>query len=67
MPDCSVNLPPELAQQYGLCPGSDVEALARPEGILLRRAPDRLARVYVEITSHCNLACARSNHRWISL
>ncbi len=57
MPYCSVKLPVELARRYGLSTGSEIEAVAHSQGLLLRRAPDHLAKVYVEVTSHCNLAC----------
>jgi MoaA/NifB/PqqE/SkfB family radical SAM enzyme len=51
-----LNLPPELLAQAGLSVGDELLAEVGPHG--LRLTADRLRKVYVEITSTCNLACA---------
>jgi len=56
-------LPADLLAQAGLDLADDVLCEAGPDG--LRLTPDRLRKVYVEITSACNLACATCiRHAW---
>jgi MoaA/NifB/PqqE/SkfB family radical SAM enzyme len=49
-------VPAALLAQSGLGAGDDLICEAKPDG--LRLAPDALRKVYVEITSQCNLSCA---------
>lgn len=49
-------LPPNLLVRAGLHEGDDLLAEVTPQG--LRLTADRLRKVYVEVTSACNLACA---------
>jgi MoaA/NifB/PqqE/SkfB family radical SAM enzyme len=49
-------VPAVLLAQSGLDAGDDLICEAKPDG--LRLTDDRLRKVYVEITSACNLACA---------
>ena len=49
-------VPADLLAQSGLDAGDDLICEAGPDG--LRLTADRLRKVYVEITSACNLACA---------
>jgi MoaA/NifB/PqqE/SkfB family radical SAM enzyme len=55
----SINLriPEEQALKFGLCPDSDAEAVAGPDGLLLPRSVNQLTKVYVEVTAACNLSC----------
>jgi MoaA/NifB/PqqE/SkfB family radical SAM enzyme len=57
MTSINLRIPAELAQEFGLGPGSDAEAVALPDGLLLRRSADHLTKVYVEVTTACNLSC----------
>lgn len=50
-------LPPELAAHCGSQPGAQVRFDEEPNGLRLRRPVTKLAKLYVEPTSHCNLAC----------
>jgi MoaA/NifB/PqqE/SkfB family radical SAM enzyme len=51
-----LTIPPDVLARAGLDQGEDLLAEIRPEG--LRLTADRLRKVYVEVTSLCNLACA---------
>lgn len=55
--DGTVTISPELARSYGLTPGAEARAEARGNRLVIRRAPSHLNRVYVELTSECNLDC----------
>lgn len=57
MTSINLRIPEEQALKFGLCPDSDAEVVARPDGLLLRRSADQLIKVYVEVTSACNLSC----------
>lgn len=50
-------LPPEIVQDFGLEPGSEVILRVTPEGILLRPPLSQLRKIYIEPTSHCNFSC----------
>ena len=50
-------LPPEIAARYGLTPGVQVHMDEEVDGLHLRRPVTHLAKLYVEPTSECNLAC----------
>ena len=50
-------LPPEVVASYGLKPGASVGIDRIENGLSLRRPVTHLARVYVEPTNQCNLAC----------
>jgi MoaA/NifB/PqqE/SkfB family radical SAM enzyme len=55
--DGSVTISPDLARAYGLTPGATARAEARDNSLVIRRAPSHLNRVYVELTSECNIDC----------
>ena len=55
--DGSVTISPELARSYGLTPGAEARAEARGDRLVIRRSVSHLNRVYVELTSECNLDC----------
>lgn len=46
-----------ISMGYGFKPGAPLRIEHLPEGLLLRRPVTHLARIYLEPTSHCNLAC----------
>jgi len=50
-------LPPEAAARYGLLPGAQVRLDANGDSLRLRRPVTQLAKLYVEPTNRCNLAC----------
>jgi MoaA/NifB/PqqE/SkfB family radical SAM enzyme len=65
--DDSGNLvvPAELAGRFGLQPGARVRYDEAPHGLLLHRPVGHLARLYVEPTTECNLACGTCiRHAW---
>lgn len=49
--------PPEIAERFGLEPGSQVEIIEGCNTITLRRQIHALRRVYIEPTNWCNLNC----------
>ena len=55
--DGSVTIPPALARSYGLTPGAHARAEENGNTLVIRRSPSHLARVYVELTTECNLDC----------
>jgi MoaA/NifB/PqqE/SkfB family radical SAM enzyme len=55
--DGSITIPAELASSYGLTAGATARAEQDGNSLVIRRAPSHLARVYVELTSECNLDC----------
>ena len=58
-----ITLPAELLAQAGLDAGGDLICESGPDG--LRLTADTLRKVYVEVTSACNLACATCiRHAW---
>jgi MoaA/NifB/PqqE/SkfB family radical SAM enzyme len=58
-------LPPELAHQYGLNPGTRLHVSGNGGGIRLSRPVTQLARVYIEPTNRCNLDCVTCiRHSW---
>ena len=50
-------LPPEVASRYGLRPGVQLGIENGANGLRLRQPVTHLAKVYVEGTNRCNLAC----------
>lgn len=48
---------PEVTEQHGLSPGTQVPAEEKSAGLGLRPAVGRLAKVYIEPTNRCNLDC----------
>ena len=56
-------VPADALARAGIVPGQDVVVDTSAEGV--RITPDRLRKVYVESTSHCNLDCAMCvRHGW---
>ena len=53
----SIELSPEALKHYGLEPGAEVRIDFAEDHLRLRRSVERLARVYIEPTSKCNLSC----------
>lgn len=51
-----VILPPELLSRYNIKPGSQIRLIESPNGLQLQ-LPARLAKLYIEPTSSCNLDC----------
>lgn len=52
-----VQLPREVAQRYHLQPGTPLYLEEREMGWSVSRPLSHLAKVYIEPTTHCNLAC----------
>jgi MoaA/NifB/PqqE/SkfB family radical SAM enzyme len=50
-------LPAEAIERFGLLPGCQVRIDLQDNGVSLRRPITHLAKIYVEPTSQCNLAC----------
>jgi MoaA/NifB/PqqE/SkfB family radical SAM enzyme len=50
-------LPPEMAERYGIHPGDQILVQEGSKGLQLQRPIMHLAKVYVELTSRCNLTC----------
>jgi MoaA/NifB/PqqE/SkfB family radical SAM enzyme len=50
-------VPLELAERFGLKPGTTMRIEAGPNGFRLRRPVTHLAKVYIEPTNRCNLEC----------
>lgn len=50
-------LPPAVAARYGLQPGARVRIDEGRDKVILRRPITQLARVYIEPTNRCNIAC----------
>ena len=58
-------LPPEIAQQYGVKPGSRLRLDAETNTVRLHRPITQLAKVYLEPTNRCNLDCITCmRHNW---
>jgi MoaA/NifB/PqqE/SkfB family radical SAM enzyme len=58
-------LPRSLRERYGLVPGAEAYLDAEINGLYLRRATSLPAKVYIEATNHCNLACRTCvRNRW---
>lgn len=55
--DGSITISPDLARAYGLTPGAEARAEAGNNTLVIRRAPSHLNRIYVELTSECNIDC----------
>ena len=52
-----VVLPQEMAEEFGIRPGVQMLVQKDPKGLHLQRPITQLAKVYVELTSRCNLNC----------
>ena len=64
-PQGNLLVPAPLAARFGLKPGARVKVDEGPNELLLRRPVGHLARVYVEPTTLCNLACRTCiRHAW---
>ncbi len=50
--------PPDLIKKYGITPGDNLFLEEGRDRMLLNSSVSRLARIYVEPTSRCNLECA---------
>jgi MoaA/NifB/PqqE/SkfB family radical SAM enzyme len=50
-------IPPSLINRFGLEPGAEVEIVPGTAGLVVRPNIHGLARVYIEPTARCNLAC----------
>ncbi len=50
-------LPKALAENYGFAPGTEIRIRPSANGLQIRPPVTRLAKVYVEPTNRCNLAC----------
>lgn len=50
-------LPRAYQEHLGLVPGARVYVEADGNGLFVRRTASRPAKVYIEATNHCNLAC----------
>ena len=50
-------LPPEVMEHYGIRPGAQIRMQAGSRSLRLHRPVSQLAKVYVELTSRCNLTC----------
>ncbi len=58
-------LPDSLREQYGLVPGARVHLDTERNGLYLRRTTSVPAKVYIEATNNCNLACRTCvRNRW---
>jgi MoaA/NifB/PqqE/SkfB family radical SAM enzyme len=58
-------LPEALVKKYDLRPGAPVRLEDNTNGVHLRRPVTNLARIYIEPTNHCNLACVTCiRHSW---
>jgi MoaA/NifB/PqqE/SkfB family radical SAM enzyme len=55
--DGNLEIPLEIARKYGFTPGSQLIFDEKEDGIFFRRPILHLAKVYIEPTSQCNLAC----------
>jgi len=49
--------PPEVVSRHGLGPGAQLRIEEGANGVRLRQPVTHLAKVYVEVTSRCNLEC----------
>ncbi len=55
--DGRLTISPEIARRLGLMPGATVHAELNGRGLQVRQTIHRLSKVYIEPTTHCNLAC----------
>jgi MoaA/NifB/PqqE/SkfB family radical SAM enzyme len=59
-----IKLPPELISRYNLKTGSKIRISEIPDGLQIK-LPSRLAKLYIEPTSMCNLDCRTCiRHSW---
>ena len=54
----SISIPADTAERYGFKENTAYSISELPTGVLIKRSPDRLDRIYVEITNRCNLNCS---------
>lgn len=52
-----LQLPPDIATQYGIEPGSRLRLEVTSHGIKLHRPVTHLAKIYLEPTNRCNIDC----------
>jgi AbrB family looped-hinge helix DNA binding protein len=52
-----LTIPPELRNEMGLEPGSRVKLSISSDHIILHRPVSKIARLYIEPTTRCNLRC----------
>ena len=58
-------LPPELAGKFGLIPGERVYITPGRDSLRLHRPLNHIARLYVELTTRCNMDCPMcQRHTW---
>jgi len=50
-------IPPEMAARYGLMPGSRVRLEPSGNSMRVHRPATHLTKIYVEVTSRCNIDC----------
>jgi len=55
--DGTIVIPQEIASRLGFVPGADIPLTEHSDGIMLRRSAAHIARIYLEPTNRCNLAC----------
>jgi hypothetical protein len=56
--DGSLVIPPDLARRYGLAPGATVPVKDLDNHLVLHQPVSLLAKIYLEPTNDCPLACA---------
>jgi MoaA/NifB/PqqE/SkfB family radical SAM enzyme len=60
-----LTLPPELTKRFGMNPGAKVRVANSTNGLHLSQPVTYLAKVYIEPTNRCNLACVTCmRHGW---
>jgi MoaA/NifB/PqqE/SkfB family radical SAM enzyme len=52
-----LSIPTELADRWGVKPGSQIRVDIQENGLYLRRSASHLAKIYIEPTNQCNLEC----------
>lgn len=53
----NIVVPPKIAQKFGIKPGTDLLLEESDNELILHQPVSRLAKVYIEPTSKCNLSC----------
>ena len=56
-------MPPEVARRFGLVPGEQVLVEAGRDALKLHRPVHHVARIYVELTTRCNMDCPMCQRR----
>lgn len=61
----NLEVPPDIAAQYGLVPGAQLRIETSSDQLRLHRPVTNLAKVYIEPTDLCNLDCTMCiRHSW---